>query len=56
MNPLSRRTFLASAPGAVLAPDLRSAADPPARCLQVAAVYSVLWHRSHPQQFLENFL
>jgi hypothetical protein len=55
MTPLSRRTFLAAAPGAVLAPDLR-AADPPARRPRVAAVYTVFRHRSHAQNILENFL
>jgi hypothetical protein len=55
MNPLTRRSFLAASAGAVLAPDLRSA-EPPARRLRVAAVYTVLRHRSHAQNILENFL
>jgi hypothetical protein len=55
MIPLSRRTFLAAAPGAVLTPTL-GAADPPARRLRVAAVYTVFRHRSHAQNILENFL
>lgn len=55
MNLLSRRSLLAASAGAVLAPHVWSA-DPPARRLKVAAVYTVLRHRSHAQNILENFL
>jgi hypothetical protein len=54
MHPLSRRSFLATAAGAALAPGL-PAADPPRR-VRVAAVYTVFRHRSHAQNILENFL
>src|SRR5262245_33448410 len=55
MNPLSRRSLLAASAGAMLSPRLWSA-DPPARRLKVAAIYTVLRHRSHAQNILENFL
>jgi hypothetical protein len=55
MNPLSRRSFLTAAAGAAVLPTLR-AADPPARRLRVAAVYTVFRHRSHAQNIMENFL
>ena len=55
MKPLSRRSFLAASTGAVLAPNLWGA-DPPAKRLKVAAVYTVFRHRSHAQNILENFL
>jgi hypothetical protein len=55
MTPLSRRSLLAASAGAVLAPHLWGA-DPPARRLKVAAIYTVLRHRSHAQNILENFL
>jgi len=49
MNPLSRRSFLAST---LVAPQLRAAE----RRIRVAAIYTVLRHRSHAQNILENFL
>lgn len=52
MTPLSRRSFLATAAGAVV-PNLH-AADPPRP--RVTAVYTVFRHRSHAQNILENFL
>lgn len=56
MNPLSRRSFLAATPGALLVPNLWGADNPPVPRLRVAAVYTVLRHRSHAQNILENFL
>src|SRR5262249_34309046 len=55
MYPLSRRSLLAASASAGLAPHFWSA-DPPARPLEVAALYTVLRHRSHAQNILENFL
>jgi hypothetical protein len=55
MKLISRRSFLAASTGAALAPELWSA-DPPARRIRVAAVYTVFRHRSHAQNILENFL
>ena len=55
MRTLSRRSFVAASAGAALAPVLW-AAEPPARRLKVAAVYTVFRHRSHAQNILENFL
>ena len=49
MKPLSRRTFLTSA---AFAPSALAAE----RRLRVAAIYTVLRHRSHAQNILENFL
>jgi hypothetical protein len=56
MNPLSRRSFLATSAGAALVPGLVAADAPPARRPRVAAVYTVFRHRSHAQNILENFL
>ncbi len=54
MTLLPRRSFLAASAGAALAPELWGA--DPAKRLKVAAVYTVLRHRSHAQNILENFL
>jgi hypothetical protein len=55
MTWLSRRSLLAASASAVFAPNLWGA-DPPVRRLRVAAVYTVLRHRSHAQNILESFL
>ena len=52
---LSRRQFLGAAGAAVLAAAPAGAGQPQRR-LKVAAIYTVLRHRSHAHNILENFL
>lgn len=55
MTPLTRRTFLAASAAATLSPHGWTA-EPVQRRPRVAVIYTVLRHRSHAQNFLENFL
>jgi hypothetical protein len=54
-QPATRRTFLQSV-GAVAAGGLAGAGSPQPRRKRVAALYSLMHHRSHAHVILENFL
>jgi len=53
---VTRRSFLATSAGTALVPSLWGASPATGKRLRVAAVYTVLRHRSHAQVILENFL